>query len=71
MDTEYVTITATVTDRWGAVETVYAGQQSLWSWEQDRCADWRKMYRKLLLGDRTLDPRGWRVVFTAEAEGEK
>lgn len=35
------------------------------AWELDRCADWRKMMRKLILADRASDPRGWRVTFDA------
>jgi hypothetical protein len=63
--TDHVTVTATITDRWDHTEDVYAGSQPAWAWELDRCAAWRKMMRALLLADRTSDPRGWRVTFTA------
>jgi len=66
MTEEYVEVTATVTDRWSGVETVYAGTQPLWAWKIDRCAAWRKMMRRSILEDRTADPRGWRVTFDAE-----
>jgi hypothetical protein len=61
-------ITATITDRWGGVESIYAGSQPAWAWDIDRCAAWRKVMRASLLADRTSDPRGWRVDFTAEPE---
>lgn len=67
---EYVEIRATVTDKWGNVESVYAGVQPVWAWEIDRCEAWRKMMRKLLLSDRTSEPAGWRVVFDATPEAE-
>ena len=64
--TEYVTVNATITDRWGGSEVVFAGYQPRWAWDIDRCAEWRKVQRKLLLADRTSDPRGWRVAFSEE-----
>lgn len=63
--TDHVEVEAVITDRWGAVEVVYAGSQPAWAWAIDRCAAWRKMKRRLLLDARTSDPRGWRVVFRA------
>ena len=64
----YVEVTALVTDRWGGTESVYAGSQPAWAWAEDRCPEWRKTMRRILLEDRTSDPRGWRVTFTAELE---
>lgn len=66
-DDDYYVITATITDRWGKVETAFAGYQPVWAWEIDKCAEWRKMMRKTLLQERTSDPQGWRVVFSAAA----
>jgi hypothetical protein len=63
---DYVEVYATITDRWDGVERVYAAAQPSWAWDADRCAEWRKVMRKLLLEDRTSDPRGWRVTFDAE-----
>lgn len=42
----HVTVTATVTDRWGDVESVYAGTQPSWAWSIDRCAAWRQNHAK-------------------------
>lgn len=61
---EHVEVYATITDRWGRAETVYAGSQPLWAWRIDRCTAWRRMMRAHLLAERTTEPRGWRVVFT-------
>lgn len=60
---EHVEIDAVITDRHGNRETVYAGSMAKWAWEADRAPEWRKMKRALLLGNRTSDPRGWRVTF--------
>ena len=60
---EHVEVYATITDRHGGTERVYAGSQPVWAWEIDRCAEWRKMMRRLLLDNRTSDARGWRVRF--------
>ena len=60
---DYVEIDAIITDRWGNVESVYAGSQPAWAWEDDKCEAWRKMYRRELLSERTSDPRGWKVQF--------
>lgn len=62
-DDDYVTVTATITDRWDNTDTVFAGSQPVWAWKLDRCPEWRTMMRALLLADRTSDPRGWRVTF--------
>jgi hypothetical protein len=64
----HVSVTATITDRWDAVEVVPVGSQPEWAWQIDRCEAWRKMMRALLLADRTSDPRGWRVTFDATLE---
>lgn len=67
---EHVEVTATITDRHGNAEQVYAGSQPLWAWRVDRCEAWRKMKRRLLLENRTSDPRGWKVTFAAtDADG--
>lgn len=65
---DYVTVTATITDRHGATNDVYAGSQPVWAWDLDRCAAWRTMMRGVLLADRTTDPRGWRVTFSGRVE---
>lgn len=67
MATEYVEVEATILDKWGGVETVYAGSQPAWAWELDRCEAWRKMMRRTLLADRTSTPQGWRVTFAVAA----
>lgn len=64
----HVEVYATITDRQGATETVYAGSMPTWAWDADRAPEWRKMKRDLLLADRTSDPRGWRVRFAARDE---
>ena len=69
VETEYVEVTATITDKWGQTETVWVGSQPAWLWDLDRCADWRKMRRAMLLADRTFEPAGWRVTFDATREG--
>jgi hypothetical protein len=67
---DYVEVYATITDKWGGVESVWVGTQPKWAWQVDRCEDWRKMMRKLLLSERTSTPTGWRVVFDAVSEVE-
>lgn len=64
MSEDHVAVYATITDRWGGTETVYAGSQPAWAWNLDRCPEWRKVIRQILLDDRTSDARGWRVTFT-------
>lgn len=66
----HVSITAIVTNRHGEQERVWVGTQPTWAWEIDRCAEWRKMMRALLLAERTSDPRGWRVAFTDEPDDD-
>lgn len=70
MDT-YVEVHATVTDRWEGSETVYAGSMPDWAWDDTgHRREWTRARRALILADRTSDPRGWRVTFTAAAELE-
>jgi hypothetical protein len=64
---EHLEIHATVTDRWGGTETVYAGSVPAWAWP-DHSAEWKRVRRTLILADRTSDPRGWRVTFHATPE---
>jgi hypothetical protein len=62
----HVEIIAHITNRQGEVETVYVGSQPVWAWETPGAlTPWRKMMRALLLGERTSDPRGWRVTYEA------
>lgn len=66
-DTEpHVEVAATITDRWGGVETVYAGSMPEWAWaDTTHWRVWTRDRRRLILADRTADPRGWRVTFVA------
>lgn len=65
---EHVEVNATVTDRWGGIEVVYAGSVPEWAWSDSaHVAAWKKAKRAVILEDRTHDPRGWRVVFAAQA----
>lgn len=59
----HVEITAAITSRRGDTYEVYLGAQPEWAWQLDRCSAWRTATRKRLLGERTSDPRGWRVKF--------
>jgi hypothetical protein len=63
---EHFEVHATVTDRWGGTETVYAGSVPAWSWPHS--TEWKRVRRTLILSDRTSDPRGWRVTFNATPE---
>lgn len=67
-DNAHYSITATITDRQGEIEAVYAGAQPVWAWDIDRCAAWRTMMRAQLLADRTSDPRGWKVTFDVDPD---
>lgn len=68
VEVEYVEVTATVTDRWGAVESVYAGSMPRWAWDdREHVRVWKASRRRLILEDRTADPRGWRVTFGVES----
>jgi hypothetical protein len=45
---EHLEIHATVTDRWGGTETVYAGSVPAWAWP-DHSAEWKRVRRTLIL----------------------
>jgi hypothetical protein len=65
-----VYVNAQITNRQGETETVYAGCLPAWAWDDaEACKPWRKVRRTALLADRTSDPRGWRVTFSADEEG--
>lgn len=62
-------VDATVTDRHGNSETVYAGSLPTWAAKDPEAfGPWKKARRTMLLEDRTSDPSGWRVKFTVTDE---
>lgn len=63
---KYVTVTAHVTDRWDGAQDAYLGSVAAWAWDDaGHRAIWKRDRRKMVLAERTSDPRGWRVTFTA------
>jgi hypothetical protein len=67
----HVEVTATVRDRHGEETTEYVGSMPTWAWEDkpSRRA-WTKVRRTMVLDNRTSDPRGWRVTFSAEQQDD-
>lgn len=61
----HVYVYATVYDRYGNPPiTEYVGAVEAWAWADTHHRQvWSRSRRKMILADRTSDPKGWRVTF--------
>ena len=64
---DYVAVSAIVTDLEGIKHTVYAGSVEAWAWDDKRAREtWKKAYRPVVLDSLGTCGQGYQVAWSAE-----